>query len=130
MSFKCPDCGASLTDDSRFCKYCGAKIDDGVKRMEIRIDKRIEDVAEVKRATYEEQESLLRQKKTARELQSVKTKRICLIGLAAIFLVMILVGLLLGPTKSGGMNGVEIVGIFGSVWAVWTIISIIIKGKW
>ena len=62
-SFKCPDCGATLTDDSKFCKYCGAKIDDGVKRFEINVNKRIEDVAEIKRAEREERESLRREKK-------------------------------------------------------------------
>ena len=36
MSFKCPDCGASLTDDSRFCKYCGAKIlDENKQKIEV-----------------------------------------------------------------------------------------------
>ena len=52
MTFKCPDCGATIRDDSRFCNYCGAKIDDGVQRSEVNvnINQRIEDVAEVKRA--------------------------------------------------------------------------------
>ena len=62
-SFKCPDCGATLTDDSRFCKYCGAKIDDGVKRMEINVNKKIEDIAEIKRAEREEKEFLRRERK-------------------------------------------------------------------
>lgn len=91
MSFKCPDCGASLTDDSKFCKYCGAKIDDGVKRMEIKIDKRIEDVAEVKRVSYEEQESLLRQKKMKRELRKGRFKTFFFIG--CLILSVILIGL-------------------------------------
>lgn len=62
-NFKCPDCGATLTDDSKFCKYCGAKIDDGVKRVEVHVNKRIEDLAEMRRAEREERESLRREKK-------------------------------------------------------------------
>ena len=62
-NFKCPDCGATLTDDSKFCKYCGAKIDDGVKRVEVNVNKRIEDIAEMRRAEREERESLRREKK-------------------------------------------------------------------
>lgn len=26
MAVKCTECGASIQDDSKFCKYCGAKI--------------------------------------------------------------------------------------------------------
>ena len=76
MSIKCSNCGASITDDSKFCKYCGEKIDDGVKRIEVKVDKRIEDVAEVRRAEYEEKESMLRQKKMERELKKEKAQQV------------------------------------------------------
>ena len=79
-SFKCPDCGATLTDDSRFCKYCGAKIDDGVKRVEVKIDKRIEDVADVRRVSYEERESDLRVKQMQQQLKAKKAKRIMMLS--------------------------------------------------
>lgn len=93
MSFKCPDCGASLTDDSRFCKYCGAKIDDGVKRSEIKIDinKRIEDVAEIKRAEREERESLRRERKEKAQTIGKWIRRGFLIALLVASLIMLIV---------------------------------------
>lgn len=93
MSFKCPDCGASLTDDSRFCKYCGAKIDDGVKRSEIKIDinKRIEDVAEIKRAEREERESLRRERKEKAQTIGKWIRRGFLIALLLTGLIMLLI---------------------------------------
>lgn len=94
MSFKCPDCGASLTDDSRFCKYCGAKIDDGVKRSEIKIDisKRVEDVAEIKRAEREERESLRRERKEKAQTIGKWIRRGFLIALFLASLIMLLIG--------------------------------------
>lgn len=109
MSFKCPDCGASLTDDSRFCKYCGAKIDDGVKRMEIKIDKRVEDVAEVKRASYEEQESLLRQKKMKKELRKGRVKWITLGIIALVGVLLVAYDLL--HTKTSGIGSEGLLGM-------------------
>lgn len=93
MSFKCPDCGASLTDDSRFCKYCGAKIDDGVKRSEIKIDinKRIENVAEIKRAEREERESLRRERKEKAQTVGKWIRRGFLIALLVASLIMLIV---------------------------------------
>lgn len=93
MSFKCPDCGASLTDDSRFCKYCGAKIDDGVKRSEVKIDinKRIEDVADIKRAEREERESLRRERKEKAQTIGKWIRRGFLIALFLASLIMLIV---------------------------------------
>ena len=108
MTFKCPDCGASLTDDSKFCKYCGAKIDDGVKRMEIKIDKRVEDVAEVKRASYEEKESLLRQKKMKRELRKGRAKMIFFCSCAGIGLVFLLIALIVDHNINGSIGAIGI----------------------
>lgn len=71
MAVKCTECGASIQDDSKFCKYCGAKVlDENLKKIEVRID----NTAEIKRAGYEEQESLLRQERMKRELQKEKRK--------------------------------------------------------
>lgn len=71
MAVKCTECGASIQDDSKFCRYCGAKIIvDDLKRVEVKID----NTAEIKRADYEEQESLLRQEKMKRELKKEKRK--------------------------------------------------------
>lgn len=83
-SIKCPECGAIITNESKFCNYCGARIEDGTKRVEVKIDKRVEDVAEVKRATYEEKESLIRQKTMKREIRLSRIKLgICGAGLLA-----------------------------------------------
>ena len=42
MAVKCTECGASIQDDSKFCKYCGAKIPEeakiDVKKREFRIE--------------------------------------------------------------------------------------------
>ena len=71
MAVKCTECGASIQDDSKFCKYCGAKIvDENLKRVEVKID----NTAEIRRAGYEEKESQLRQKKMERELKKEKRK--------------------------------------------------------
>ena len=74
MAVKCTECGAAIKDDSKFCNYCGAKLPDPTKRIEVNVNKRIEDVAEMKRADYEEQESLLRQKQMKRDLRKGKVK--------------------------------------------------------
>lgn len=75
MAVKCTECGASIQDDSKFCRYCGAKIvDENLKKIEVKID----NTAEIKRAGYEEQESLLRQKMMKRELRMKGLKwKIC-----------------------------------------------------
>lgn len=71
MAVKCTECGASIQDDSKFCKYCGAKIVmEDLKRVEVKID----NTAEIKRAEYEEKESQLRQKKMERELRKEKRR--------------------------------------------------------
>ena len=69
----CPSCGA-VVKEGKFCNYCGAKLPDDTKRVEVKIEKRIEDVAEVKRASYEEKESELRQKQMKRDLRKGKVK--------------------------------------------------------
>lgn len=42
MAIKCTECGASITDDSRFCKYCGAKLPEEVKEDKKRREFRFE----------------------------------------------------------------------------------------
>lgn len=71
MAVKCTECGAALQDDSKFCRYCGAKVvQEDLKRVEVKID----NTAEIKRAEYEEKESQLRQIKMERELRKEKRK--------------------------------------------------------
>ena len=62
----CPNCGAAVKEGS-FCNYCGAKLIADPRRVEIKIDQRIEDIAELKRAEYEEQESRIRQRRAIEE---------------------------------------------------------------
>ena len=36
MSVKCANCGAAVTDDSKFCNYCGAKLpEENVSKVEV-----------------------------------------------------------------------------------------------
>ena len=70
MAIKCTECGASIQDDSKFCKYCGAKIEENIQRIEIKID----DTADIKRTEYEEQESKLRQKQMKLDLHRDKRR--------------------------------------------------------
>lgn len=73
---KCPQCGAEVRE-GKFCNYCGASLPDDTKRVEVKIDKRIEDVAEVRRAEYEAKESELRQKKMKKDLRKNTFPKIC-----------------------------------------------------
>lgn len=69
----CPNCGA-VVKEGKFCNYCGAKLPDDTKHVEVNIQKKIEDVAEIKRAEYETEESKLRQKKMKKDLRGHKVK--------------------------------------------------------
>lgn len=103
MAVKCTECGASIQDDSKFCKYCGAKIVlDQTKKIEVKID----DTAEIKRAGYEEEESKIRQKAMKRELRMKGLKwKIC----GAVFLAGLLMAL--PDFISGGhMSTVGVIG--------------------
>ena len=105
MAVKCTECGAAIQDDSRFCKYCGAKVMlDQVKKVEVKID----NTAEIKRAGYEEEESKIRQKAMKRELRMKGLKwKIC----GVVFLAGLLMAL--PDTINGGKMGtVGIIGIF------------------
>ena len=130
MSFKCPDCGATLTDDSRFCKYCGAKIDDGVQRSEIKIEKRIEDVAEIHRAEYEERESNLRIRKMERQMKQQKSKRITFFVLLAFSIVAWIVGSIMSGAGNANGGAVEAIGIFGTLGTGASIVMQLLNGKW
>ena len=66
----CRKCGKELADGAKFCKYCGATMPDTTQRIEVKI----EDAAEIKRAGYEEQESLLRQEQMKRQMKKEKMK--------------------------------------------------------
>lgn len=93
MAVKCTECGASIQDDSKFCKYCGAKVlDENLKKIEVKID----NTAEIKRAGYEEQESLLRQEKMRRELRKEKRKPYIVIAKILSVVIPFLIGIVFG----------------------------------
>ncbi len=71
----CPNCGAVIKE-GKFCNYCGAKLPDDTKRVEVNINKRIEDVAEIKRAEYETEESKLRRRQMKQDLRRGTFRRI------------------------------------------------------
>ena len=130
MDIKCPACGAHLSDGSRFCNYCGVKIDDGIKRSEIRIEQRNEDVAEVIRAQYEKKESEIRIQNAISEKQKRKTKRYTLIIMLVISSIIGGIGFA-NPIDAEGHPG----GIPGTfvIIAIGTIIGIVyqlLTGKW
>ena len=35
MEIKCPNCGAGIDADGKFCKYCGNKLPDGAQKIEV-----------------------------------------------------------------------------------------------
>lgn len=84
----CPNCGAAVKE-GKFCNYCGAKLPDDTKRVEVNINKKIEDVAEIRRASYEEQESLLKQKMMKRDLLKGRIKAGFLIAYIVITAVLV-----------------------------------------
>lgn len=118
MAVKCTECGASIQDDSKFCKYCGAKIlDENLKKIEVKID----NTAEIKRAGYEEQESLLRQKMMKRELRTKGLKwKICGV-LFIVGLIMMLPSLLFGAKVNWvGITGMILVcGVPAFIFLDW-----------
>lgn len=117
MAVKCTECGASIQDDSKFCRYCGAKIlDENLKKIEVKID----NTAEIKRATYEEQESLLRQKKMKRELRMKGLKwKICGV-LFLIGLILLVPSLIIGNVGWYGAIGAFLVfGVPAFIFIDW-----------
>lgn len=124
----CPNCGA-VVKEGKFCNYCGAKLPDDTKRVEVNINKRIEDVAEIKRAEYETKESELHQKKVNAQFRARKVRRwSCLIALA-ICIVLVLIAI---PNKivSTGQAASTFIAIIGGIPLLGYIIYLLITGKW
>lgn len=114
MAINCPNCGSPVRTEGKFCSYCGAKLPDDTKHVEVVID----NIAEVKRAQYEEQESKLRQEKMIRELK--KEKRKPKIILAKILSVVIPIGLALTGWFDLNAEGAYIFwtgGFFAILWS-------------
>ena len=116
MAVKCTECGASIQDDSKFCKYCGAKIlDENLKRIEVKID----NTAEIKRASYEEQESLIRQKMMNRELR-MKTLKWKVTGiLNVIGIIFLAIGLLFNVSWAAPLSVLFIVVPYAVLFLQW-----------
>ncbi len=120
---KCPQCGAEVRE-GKFCNYCGASLPDDTKRVEVKIDKRIEDVAEVRRAEYEAKESELRQKKMKKELRQGKVLKFFGITIGVGFAMILLCGPILNSGVGVGI-GVGMVSLGGLA----LVIALEIRGK-
>ena len=101
MAIKCTECGASIQDDSKFCKYCGAKLPEeakiDIKKREYKIETinhtrmhKAEVKKELAQAKYEaklqaekEKEEIALKKK---EIEAKQEKRLfILIGILLVF---------------------------------------------
>lgn len=121
-TIKCPECGAAIQDDSKFCKYCGGKLPDDTKHIEVKIDKRIEDVAEVKRAEYEEKESAVRARKMKFDLGMRRFKFWFITLWFGIGAILGLPGLIFNPhgrATTASIIGMIMLGIGVLVAAIW-----------
>lgn len=125
----CPNCGAVIKE-GKFCNYCGAKLPDDTKRVEVKIDKRIEDVAEIKRADYETEESKLKQRQMKAEFAGRKIRRwSCLILLVICVIVSAIFLAWSGPVPA-------FVGLFGTsllvtgFFLICYIVYLLVTGKW
>ena len=124
----CPNCGAAVKE-GKFCNYCGAKLPDDTKRVEVNINKRIEDVAEMKRADYETDESKLKQRQMKAEFAARKTRRwACLILLA--ICVVLSVPAFLNLVKSSSMVWIGALSAVAGFFLLIYIIYLLIRGKW
>lgn len=123
----CPNCGAAVKE-GKFCNYCGAKLPDDTKRVEVNINKKIEDVAEIKRAEYETRESELWRRKEEREYRSRTVKRWACLILLAINAGLVLYGFIARPI--GTMAFFSAIGIFAGVFVLIYILWQLISGRW
>lgn len=119
----CPSCGAAV-QDGKFCKYCGAKLPDDTKRVEVHI----ENVAEMKRADYETEESKLRQREMEAEFRNKKIKRTSSLIILCICTLFSVLGLI---HTFGDYSGLAIIaGIPATFFASWHVIKLLVTGKW
>lgn len=74
MAVKCTECGASIQDDSKFCKYCGAKIPEeakiDVKKREFRIE--TINYAKIRREELKVEKEAAKAKAEAERLEKLK----------------------------------------------------------
>lgn len=119
----CPSCGAAV-QDGKFCKYCGAKLPDNTKRVEVHI----ENVAEMKRADYETEESKLRQREKEAEFKSRKIKRVS----SLVFLgLLILLGIWSVLNMANPVSILTmVVALLGGGYMIIHVVKLLITGKW
>lgn len=123
MAVKCTECGASIQDDSKFCKYCGAKVvTEDLKRVEVKID----NTAEIKRAEYEERESRLRQIKMERELRKEKRKPYVVIAKILSILLPIASGFVVAWLGGNGAT-ILLLFLFGVIMFFYYFIKLLTK---
>lgn len=104
MAVKCTECGASIQDDSNFCRYCGAKIPEeakiDVKKREFRIEtinhakiRREELKAEKEVAKAQAEVERLEKLRKLKEEENKSEKRLYLFfgGILLFFLIMYLI---------------------------------------
>ncbi len=77
MAVKCTECGASIQDDSKFCKYCGAKIPEeakiDVKKRELRIE--TINHAKIRREELKAEKEANKEKAEAERLEQLRKLR-------------------------------------------------------
>lgn len=118
----CPQCGAAVKE-GKFCNYCGAKLPDDTKRVEVRID----NTAEIKRAEYEEKESELRQKQEIRKYKAVSLKRKFTLALFGLLVVLSIVGFI--TQRSTNVIPLLFIIICTLLLLVWIVYQLI-TGRW
>ena len=75
MEIKCPNCGAGITDDSKFCKYCGMKLPDEIEQKRIEIN----DIAQLEMAKLERERFELMKAEKEKRRKVKLAKRILMV---------------------------------------------------
>lgn len=79
MAIKCSQCGAALTDNSKFCNYCGAKLPEEVqedkKRREFRFEFNNENSVRKAEIRAQRERERLRYAEAMREKQMEENRR-------------------------------------------------------
>ena len=120
----CPNCGSPVKE-GRFCNYCGAKLPDDTTRVEVNVNQRFENVAEIKRTEYESAESKRREEE---RLKARSTKRKACIVLAVVLSLITIIGIIIKP--DGGIKAAFASSMILAFMVIAYIIYQMITGKW
>lgn len=85
----CSQCGA-VVKEGRFCNYCGARLPDDTNRVEIKVERRFENAAELKRLELEEQEILHRREEEKQKKMIRRRAMLLTFIISALFLLVVL----------------------------------------